>query len=345
MGGRPRRLPSLRREADREPDRRRLRRAGQRVGRGRGRARERLPGDRPRPHRRRPEARAGRHRPPDRRRADAAHRRRGRHGQRRAGAGGCPPREGRPRRRRARGRACPGGGGDRRARRHRLRHARSLGDTRRAGRRRQHLLRRPAGRVGRPSGADQGGPREGRADRLPDRRPDPPDRLRVARRSVASAGSRRLRRAGHRRADLRDLATDGDVGLRHQHGVDDRDRRRRRLLPVHPRPLPGSSSPRRPGRGGARRGALDLGPRGHLLGPRRDHLPGRPLDGRQPGAALDGARGDGRRRRRDPGRDHAAAGADPEPGPPRRGRRSHLERPQLLPRARPPQAPPRFDEP
>ena len=29
-----------------------------------------------------------------------------------------------------------------------------------------------------------------------------------------------------------------DLGLRHQHGLDDRDRRRDRLLAVHPRPLP-----------------------------------------------------------------------------------------------------------
>ena len=51
---------------------------------------------------------------------------------------------------------------------------------------------------------------------------------------------------------------DGDVGLRDQHGLDDRDRRRRRLLPVHPRPVPRGGAPRRERLGGPRRGALDL---------------------------------------------------------------------------------------
>ena len=69
--------------------------------------------------------------------------------------------------------------------------------------------------------------------------------------------------------------------------------------------------------GGAGRGALHLGPGGGLLRPRRDRLAGRPLDGRQPGAALDGAGGDDRRRRLDPDRDDAAAGADRDARRPR----------------------------
>ena len=57
-------------------------------------------------------------------------------------------------------------------------------------------------------------------------------------------------------------------------------------------------------------GPRDLGTRGHLLGPGRDRLPRRALDGRQPGIALDGAGGDDRRRRLDPHRNHPAARAD-----------------------------------
>ena len=50
---------------------------------------------------------------------------------------------------------------------------------------------------------------------------------------------------GHRRADLLHLAADDDLGLRHQHGLDDRDRGRDRLLALHPRPLP-RGAPGRP---------------------------------------------------------------------------------------------------
>ena len=42
----------------------------------------------------------------------------------------------------------------------------------------------------------------------------------------------------HRRPHLLHLAADDDLGLRHQHGLDDRDRGRDRLLALHPRPLP-----------------------------------------------------------------------------------------------------------
>ncbi len=42
-----------------------------------------------------------------------------------------------------------------------------------------------------------------------------------------------------------------DLGLRHQHGLDDRDRGRDRLLAVHPRPLPGGAPRRSRLRGGA----------------------------------------------------------------------------------------------
>ena len=130
--------------------------------------------------------------------------------------------------------------------RHRLRPARG---GRRSGvrRGRRHAVPdRPAGRLRGPAGALQGGPREGREDRLPDRRPDPARRVRLARGRRAAPGARLRRRDHHRRDHLPALPADGDVGLRHQHGLDDRDRRRRRLLPVHPRPLP---------RGGARRQA------------------------------------------------------------------------------------------
>ena len=92
--------------------------------------------------------------------------------------------------------------------------------------------------------------------------------------------------------------------------------------------------------GGARGGAGDLGPGGHLLRPGRDRLPGRAVDGRQPGAALDGAGRDDRRRRLDPHRDHPAARPDRDARRPRaagRGRGAgalFLQAPRLPP-ARP----------
>jgi RND superfamily putative drug exporter len=76
------------------------------------------------------------------------------------------------------------------------------------------------------------------AEGLPDRRPDPPRRLRLARGGGAAARARLRQRHGHRGADLLHLPADGDLGLRHQHGLDDRDRGRDRLLAFHPRPLP-----------------------------------------------------------------------------------------------------------
>ena len=76
------------------------------------------------------------------------------------------------------------------------------------------------------------------ARRLPDRRDHPARRLWLARRRGAAAGARLRQRDRHRGADLLHLAADGDLGLRHQHGLDDRDRGGDRLLAVHPRPLP-----------------------------------------------------------------------------------------------------------
>ena len=71
--------------------------------------------------------------------------------------------------------------------------------------------------------------------------------------------------ARHRRADLRAVAHDGDERLRHEHGVDDRDRRRRRLLALRPRALP-RGDPRRPrARRRARGRAGDLRRRRALL--------------------------------------------------------------------------------
>ena len=85
---------------------------------------------------------------------------------------------------------------------------------------------------------------------------------------------------------------------------------------------------------GPGRGALDLRPGGHLLRPRRDHLPRRPLDGRQPGAALDGAGGDDRGRGLDPDRDDAAAGADRDARRPRAAGRHRRPGRALLQAAR-----------
>ena len=55
----------------------------------------------------------------------------------------------------------------------------------------------------------QEGPRPSRGERLPDRRPDPADRLRLAGRRGAAAGARLRQRSRHRRADLLHLAADG----------------------------------------------------------------------------------------------------------------------------------------
>ena len=80
-------------------------------------------------------------------------------------------------------------------------------------------------------------------------------------------------------------------------------------------------------------------------GPGGDHLPRRALDGRQPGAALDGAGGDDRGRGLDPDRDDAAAGADrdarrPRPaGRDRRPGRALLQAPRLPPPGRAPATP------
>ncbi len=97
---------------------------------------------------------------------------------------------------------------------------------------------RAGGAVGRAPGRLQARPRAGRADGLPDRPADPARRLRFPGRGGAAAGARLLLRAGHGRPDLLHLAGDGHVGLRDQHGVDDRDRRRGRLLAVRAGPLP-----------------------------------------------------------------------------------------------------------
>ena len=80
--------------------------------------------------------------------------------------------------------------------------------------------------------------------RLPDRRADPAGRLRLARRRGPAAGARLRQRDGHRRAHLLHLAGDGDLGVRHQHGLDDRDRGGDRLLALHPRPLPRGAASR-----------------------------------------------------------------------------------------------------
>ena len=98
-------------------------------------------------------------------------------------------------------------------------------------------------------------------------------------------------------ADLRPLAGDGDVGLRDQHGVDDRHRRGRRLLAVHRRPLPRGG--RRPAASPTTRARVAMatsGPRRAVQRPHGDHLARRAVDGRQHGDPLDGARRDARRR-------------------------------------------------
>ena len=125
----------------------------------------------------------------------------------------------------------------------------------------------------------------------------------------------------HRRAHLLHLAADDDLGLRHQHGLDDRDRGRDRLLAVHPRPLPRGARRRpQPTRRPATEALSTSGLAVTFSGLAVIVSLGRPLDGRQPGAALDGAGGDDRRRRLDPDRDDPAAGPDRHARRPRHAR-------------------------
>ena len=212
--------------------------------------------------------------------------------------------------------------GRRTARRPRPRHRRRRGD---------HLPRRAADDLGRHAGALEGRPGESGGRRLPDRRDHPARRLRLARRRGAATGARLRQRDGHRGADLLHLAAGRDLGLRHQHGLDDRHRGGDRLLALHPRPLPRGAGARPRHGAGARRGALHLGPGGRLLRPRRDRLAGRPLDGRQPGAALDGAGRDDRGRRLDPDRVDAAARADRDARRPRDAGRDRRQGARRIP--------------
>ena len=199
-----------------------------------------------------------------------------------------------------------------------LRERLAIGDGRARGR--EHPPRRAGRAVGGHAGAEQGGPRQGGVRRLPDRAAHPARRLRLAGRRGAAARARLRRGDGHRGADLPALAGDGDVGLRDQHGVDDRHRRGRRLLAVHRRPLPRGAGRRAPPRRGARRRDGDLRPRRALLRRHRDRVPGRAVDGRQHGDPLDGARGDARGRGRDARLGHAPArAAGPARGAPAGG--------------------------
>ncbi len=195
---------------------------------------------------------------------------------------------------------------------------------------REHPSRGAGRAVGGHAGAEQGGPRQGGVRGLPDRAAHPARRLRLAGRRGAAARARLRRGDGHRGADLPALAGDGDVGLRDQHGLDDRHRRGRRLLAVHRRPLPRGAGRRPPPRRGPRRRDGDLRPRRALLRRHRDRVPGRAVDGRQHGDPLDGAGGDARGRGRDARLGHAPAAAAgparggslavPAPAPARRRR-------------------------
>ena len=73
---------------------------------------------------------------------------------------------------------------------------------------------------------------------------------------------------GHRRDRLPARAGDGDVDLRHQHGLDAGHRRGGRLLAVHPRPLPRGAARRPLARRGARGRDAHVGDGGRVL--RRD---------------------------------------------------------------------------
>ena len=99
--------------------------------------------------------------------------------------------------------------------------------------------RRPAGPVGRHAGPLEGGPREGRGHRLPDRLHRAAADLRLCRRGAAAAQPRLHRRGHHRRDRLLPRAGDPDVDLRDQHLLDARHRRRGRLLVVRAGALPG----------------------------------------------------------------------------------------------------------
>jgi hypothetical protein len=174
-----------------------------------------------------------------------------------------------------------------------------------AGGRHRAPPRGPAGALGRHAGPHEGRPRERRADRLPGRLHRPARGLRVARRGHAAARARLRERDDHGREHLLPVAGDADVGLRHEHRVDDRDRRGGGLLGVRTRPLPRGDPRRRETRGGAARGAPDLRARGHVLGHHRDALARRPLSRRLDDDSLDGG-----------GSDHRRGGLDPRPRSP-----------------------------
>ena len=131
--------------------------------------------------------------------------------------------------------------------------ARASARRRRPARRRGDAPDRPGRAVGGAAGGLQDGPRQGRVDRLPDRAADPARGVRVVRRGRAAARTGRRLGAHHRRRHLPALAVDGHVGVRHEHGLDDRDRRGGGLLAVRPRPLPRGD----PGGAGRDGGARD----------------------------------------------------------------------------------------
>ncbi len=159
---------------------------------------------------------------------------------------------------------------------------------------------------------------------------DPARGVRLARGGGSAAGARRGERPDHRRGHLLPLPGDGHVGLRDQRGVDDRYRRGSRLLAVHPGALPrGDPRGRRPRHGTPDRPA-HLWARRPLLGRHRDGVPGRALSRQLHDDQVDGARGDRRGGRIDPGGGHLPAGHDEA----LRAPRLHARAPQLDARSR-----------
>src|SRR5919109_759522 len=110
-------------------------------------------------------------------------------------------------------------------------------------------------------------------------------------------------------AALAPLALVRDVDLRHEHGVDDRDRRRRRLLALRRQPLPARAQGGRDSRRGAAPSALELRHGGRLQRRGRRGLPRPPLRPPRGRGALYGDRGDRRRHDLRPRDGDAPAGA------------------------------------
>ena len=197
------------------------------------------------------------------------------------GAGPAPPPARRPRAARRR----QGGAAAHRLRRRHLerdRHGHSPAAPARADERdRTDAGARRAGRlVELPAGVEAAAEAR-RGGRLPADPAHPRRGVRDGRRRGHPARARVRGRVPERRGHLLAVPRVRDLGVRHEHGLDDRDRRRGRLLAVHRQPLPARAARGRDRAGGSRTRARELRDRRRLQRRDRRRLARRPL--RHPG--------------------------------------------------------------